>query len=216
MSYVPAADRYDRMIYNRVGRSGLKLPAISLGFWHNFGAESDPDIQRAICHAAFDAGITHFDLANNYGPPPGAAETAVGEILASDFKGLRDELVISSKAGWDMWPVLRKLPYGDFGSRKYLIASCDQSRKRLRLDYVDIFYSHRFDPETPLEENPMENVWAYLLRTGLILKRRSKKPWEHWTPSYGRGARFMPEFPAIRPSKPATRCAFWTISARPV
>lgn len=148
MSYVPAADRYDRMIYNRVGRSGLKLPAISLGFWHNFGAESDPEIQRAICHAAFDAGITHFDLANNYGPPPGAAETAISEILASDFKGLRDELVISSKAGWDMWPG----PYGDFGSRKYLIASCDQSRKRLGLDYVDIFYSHRFDPETPLEE----------------------------------------------------------------
>lgn len=148
MTYVPAADRYDRMIYRRCGRSGLKLPAVSLGLWHNFGEDTPHATKRAICRTAFDLGITHFDLANNYGPPPGSAETAFGEILRTDFAGLRDQLIISSKAGYDMWPG----PYGEWGSRKYLIASCDASLKRMGLDYVDIFYSHRFDPETPLEE----------------------------------------------------------------
>ena len=148
--YVPDADRYDgRMPYRRCGRSGLKLPAISLGFWHNFGDDMPLDNQRAIMRRAFDLGITHFDLANNYGPPYGTAETNVGRILAEDFAGLRDELVISSKAGWDMWPG----PYGDLGSRKYLLASLDQSLKRLGLDYVDIFYHHRPDPDTPVEES---------------------------------------------------------------
>ncbi|SLN44706.1 L-glyceraldehyde 3-phosphate reductase [Aquimixticola soesokkakensis] len=148
MTYIPAADRYEKMPYRRVGRSGLKLPAISLGLWHNFGDDTPHQTKRDIVHTAFDHGITHFDLANNYGPPAGTAETAFGEILRSDFHGLRDELIISSKAGWDMWPG----PYGNFGSRKYLMASCDQSLKRLGVDYVDIFYSHRFDPDTPLEE----------------------------------------------------------------
>lgn len=148
MTYVPAADRYDRMIYRRCGRSGLKLPAVSLGLWHNFGEDTPHATKRAICRTAFDLGITHFDLANNYGPPAGSAETAFGEILRTDFAGLRDQLIISSKAGYDMWPG----PYGEWGSRKYLIASCDASLKRMGLDYVDIFYSHRFDPETPLEE----------------------------------------------------------------
>ena len=148
MTYVPAADRYEKMAYRRCGRSGLKLPAISLGLWHNFGEDTPRETARAICRTAFDAGITHFDLANNYGPPPGSAEEAFGDILATDFRGYRDELVISSKAGYDMWPG----PYGEWGSRKYLIASCDASLKRMGLDYVDIFYSHRFDPETPLEE----------------------------------------------------------------
>ncbi|HTR12963.1 MAG TPA: L-glyceraldehyde 3-phosphate reductase [Roseiarcus sp.] len=148
MPYIPAANRYDRMIYNRCGRSGLKLPAISLGLWHNFGFDKSPDSMRAICRQAFDLGVTHFDLANNYGPPPGAAELAFGEILRDDFRGLRDELAISTKAGYDMWAG----PYGEWGSRKHLLASLDQSLKRMRLEYVDIFYSHRFDPETPLEE----------------------------------------------------------------
>ncbi|AJE47612.1 L-glyceraldehyde 3-phosphate reductase [Celeribacter indicus] len=148
MSYSPDAARYERMVYRRCGRSGLKLPVISLGLWHNFGADGDPATKRAILRTAFDLGITHFDLANNYGPPPGSAETAFGEILASDFRGLRDELVISSKAGYEMWPG----PYGSWGSRKSLIASCEQSLRRMGLEYVDIFYSHRFDPETPLEE----------------------------------------------------------------
>lgn len=148
MTYVPAADRYDRMIYRRCGRSGLKLPVVSLGLWHNFGEDTPHATKRAICRTAFDLGITHFDLANNYGPPAGSAETAFGEILRTDFAGLRDQLIISSKAGYDMWPG----PYGEWGSRKYLIASCDTSLKRMGLDYVDIFYSHRFDPETPLEE----------------------------------------------------------------
>ena len=148
MTYTPAPDRYDRMVYRRCGRSGLKLPAVSLGLWHNFGGDTPHERKRAICRAAFDAGITHFDLANNYGPPPGSAETAFGEILATDFRGLRDQLVVSSKAGYDMWPG----PYGEWGSRKYVMASCDASLKRLGLDYVDIFYSHRFDPDTPLEE----------------------------------------------------------------
>ena len=148
MTYVPAADRYDSMQYRRTGRSGLKLPPISLGLWHNFGHNARADVARAMCRRAFDLGITHFDLANNYGPPPGAAETLFGEILKDDFGGLRDELVVSTKAGYDMWPG----PYGQWGSRKYLIASLDQSLKRMGLEYVDIFYSHRPDPETPLEE----------------------------------------------------------------
>ncbi|EEE36121.1 aldo/keto reductase [Rhodobacteraceae bacterium KLH11] len=147
-SYVPNAGRYDDMIYNYCGRSGLKLPAISLGLWHNFGHDRPHNLKQDLCRTAFDLGITHFDLANNYGPPPGSAEEAFGEILKNDFAGYRDELVISSKAGYDMWPG----PYGEWGSRKYLISSCDQSLKRMGLDYVDIFYSHRFDPKTPLEE----------------------------------------------------------------
>ncbi|GEO15698.1 L-glyceraldehyde 3-phosphate reductase [Microvirga aerophila] len=148
MTYQPAENRYDRMIYNRCGRSGLLLPAISLGLWHNFGEDKPSSMAREICRTAFDLGITHFDLANNYGPPPGSAETLFGEILRTDFRGLRDELVISTKAGYRMWPG----PYGEWGSRKYLLSSLDQSLRRMGLDYVDIFYSHRFDPETPLEE----------------------------------------------------------------
>jgi L-glyceraldehyde 3-phosphate reductase len=148
MTYLPSNDRYSKMIYNKCGRSGLKLPAISLGLWHNFGGDTPHDTKRDICRTAFDLGITHFDLANNYGPPPGRAEEAFGEILRTDFAGYRDELVISSKAGYNMWPG----PYGEWGSRKYLMASCDQSLKRIGIDYVDIFYSHRFDPDTPLEE----------------------------------------------------------------
>jgi L-glyceraldehyde 3-phosphate reductase len=143
-----STDRYEHMPYRRVGRSGLKLPAISLGLWQNFGGDRPLETQRAILQRAFDLGITHFDLANNYGPPYGSAEANFGRILASDLSGHRDELVISTKAGYDMWPG----PYGIWGSRKYLLASLDQSLKRLGLDYVDIFYSHRFDPETPLEE----------------------------------------------------------------
>ena len=148
MTWTPAPDRYDRMPYRRCGRSGLRLPAISLGLWHNFGEDTPHATKRAICRRAFDLGITHFDLANNYGPPPGAAETAFGEILRTDFRAHRDELVISSKAGYLMGPG----PYGEWGSRKYLMASCEASLKRLGLDHVDIFYSHRFDPDTPLEE----------------------------------------------------------------
>lgn len=149
-TYIPDPARYDgRMPYRRSGRSGIVLPAVSLGFWHNFGDDKPIESQRAIMRRAFDLGITHFDLANNYGPPYGSAETNVGRILREDFGGLRDELVISSKAGWDMWPG----PYGDLGSRKYLLASLDQSLERLGLNYVDIFYHHRPDPETPLEES---------------------------------------------------------------
>lgn len=148
--YSPDPNRYDgRMPYRRTGHSGLKLPAISLGFWHNFGDDKPIENQRAIMRRAFDLGITHFDLANNYGPPYGSAEINAGRILREDFSGLRDELVISSKAGWDMWPG----PYGDLGSRKYILASLDQSLQRLGLDYVDIFYHHRPDPETPLAES---------------------------------------------------------------
>jgi L-glyceraldehyde 3-phosphate reductase len=146
--YEPAADRYDADRYRRCGRSGLKLPLISLGLWQNFGDDRPPGISRAILRRAFDLGITHFDLANNYGPPYGSAETNFGRIFAEDFARYRDELVISTKAGYDMWPG----PYGDWGSRKYLLASLEQSLQRMRLDHVDIFYSHRFDPETPLEE----------------------------------------------------------------
>lgn len=148
MSYTPSDSRYEHMIYNRCGRSGLKLPALSLGLWHNFGDNAHSDNAREICRTAFDHGITHFDLANNYGPPPGSAEELFGRILKTDFAGHRDELLISTKAGYTMWPG----PYGDWGSRKYLTASLDQSLERLGVDYVDIFYSHRFDPETPLEE----------------------------------------------------------------
>jgi L-glyceraldehyde 3-phosphate reductase len=148
MPTTPSPTRYDKMTYNRCGRSGLKLPAISLGLWHNFGFDKSADSMRAICGRAFDLGVTHFDLANNYGPPPGSAELAFGDILRGGFRGFRDELVISTKAGYNMWPG----PYGEWGSRKSLLASLDQSLKRMGLDYVDIFYSHRFDPETPLEE----------------------------------------------------------------
>jgi L-glyceraldehyde 3-phosphate reductase len=148
MQYVPAADRYDRMQYRNSGRWGLKLPAVSLGLWQNFGGEVPLERSRAILRRAFDLGITHFDLANNYGPPYGSAEETFGKLMRDDLRTYRDELVISTKAGYDMWPG----PYGDFGSRKYLLASLDQSLRRMGLDYVDIFYSHRFDPETPLEE----------------------------------------------------------------
>jgi L-glyceraldehyde 3-phosphate reductase len=148
MSYQPAEGRYDAMQYRRVGRSGLQLPAISLGLWQNFGGDRPLETQRAIVRRAFDLGITHFDLANNYGPPYGSAEENFGRILATDLRGYRDELVISTKAGYDMWPG----PYGDRGSRKYLLASLDQSLQRMGLPYVDIFYSHRVDPDTPLEE----------------------------------------------------------------
>ncbi|MDN5763558.1 MAG: L-glyceraldehyde 3-phosphate reductase [Microlunatus sp.] len=148
MSYLAADDRYDVQPYRRCGRSGVLLPAVSLGFWHNFGDDKPIETQRAIMRRAFDLGVTHFDLANNYGPPYGSAERNVGRILREDFRPYRDELIISSKAGWDMWPG----PYGDRGSRKYLTASLDQSLRRLGLDYVDIFYHHRPDAETPLEE----------------------------------------------------------------
>ena len=146
--YCPAVGRYDRMRYSRCGRSGLLLPAISLGLWHNFGNDRPPSLADALCRTAFDHGITHFDLANNYGPPPGEAEIVFGNILRTTFAGRRDELVISTKAGYRMWPG----PYGEWGSRKYLVASLDQSLKRIGADYVDIFYSHRFDPDTPIEE----------------------------------------------------------------
>lgn len=148
MTYFAAADRYESMTYRRCGRSGIRLPAVSLGLWHNFGGVDGFESSRAMIHRAFDLGITHFDLANNYGPPYGSAEETFGQVLARDLRSYRDELIISSKAGWDMWPG----PYGDWGSRKYLIASLDQSLRRMGLDYVDIFYHHRPDPDTPLEE----------------------------------------------------------------
>jgi L-glyceraldehyde 3-phosphate reductase len=149
VNYIPDLDRYNgKMKYNRCGRSGLKLSAISLGFWHNFGGINSYENGRAIVRKAFDLGITHFDLANNYGPPPGSAEESFGKILKADFAGHRDEMVISTKAGYDMWPG----PYGNWGSKKYLVASLDQSLKRMGLDYVDIFYHHRPDPNTPIEE----------------------------------------------------------------
>ncbi|WP_371809786.1 L-glyceraldehyde 3-phosphate reductase [Ruegeria sp. HKCCD6428] len=163
MPYTPEPDRYERMVYRRCGRSGIKLPVVSLGLWHNFGEDSPHENKRAMCRAAFDHGITHFDLANNYGPPPGSAEEAFGEILKTDFAGYRDELIISSKAGYDMWPG----PYGEWGSRKYMIASCDQSLARMGLDYVDIFYSHRFDPDTPLEETM--GALDHIVRSGRAL-----------------------------------------------
>ena len=148
MTYVPSADRYQSIDYNRVGRSGLKLPAVSLGLWNNFGFDRPIDTQRGILRRAFDLGVTHFDLANNYGPPAGSAETNFGHIFADDFRPYRDELIISTKAGYEMWDG----PYGEWGSRKYLLSSLDQSLGRMGLDYVDIFYSHRPDPETPVEE----------------------------------------------------------------
>ncbi len=148
MTYTAAENRYERLPYRRCGRSGLKLPAVSLGLWHNFGEDKPFETQRAILRRAFDLGVTHIDLANNYGPPYGSAETNFGAAMRSDLRPYRDELVVSTKAGYDMWPG----PYGEWGSRKYLLASLDQSLARMGLDYVDIFYSHRFDPETPLEE----------------------------------------------------------------
>jgi L-glyceraldehyde 3-phosphate reductase len=148
MTYLPSSERYKKMQYRRCGKSGIKLPAISLGLWHNFGHVDVMENFRKILHLAFDSGITHFDLANNYGPPPGSAETNFGKILKEDFGGYRDEMIISSKAGYTMWDG----PYGDWGSKKYLVSSLDQSLKRMGLDYVDIFYHHRPDPETPLEE----------------------------------------------------------------
>jgi L-glyceraldehyde 3-phosphate reductase len=147
-AYVAAADRYETMRYRRCGRSGIELPAVALGFWHNFGSERPLETSRAIVRRAFDLGITHLDLANNYGPPYGSAEETLGKLLRDDLRPYRDELVVSTKAGWDMWPG----PYGDRGSRKYLLASLDQSLRRLGLEYVDVFYSHRPDPDTPLEE----------------------------------------------------------------
>ncbi len=148
MTYLPSKDRYKNMIYRRCGRSGIKLPAVSLGLWHNFGGVDVMENFRKILHLAFDSGITHFDLANNYGPPPGSAEENFGILLKKDFSAYRDEMIISSKAGYTMWDG----PYGDWGSKKYLVSSLDQSLKRMGLDYVDIFYHHRPDPETPLEE----------------------------------------------------------------
>lgn len=161
--YVANDKRYENMTYNHVGRSGLKFPAVSLGFWHNFGSNGSYDNMKAICRKAFDLGITQFDLANNYGPVYGSAETNAGRILKEDFLPYRDELIITSKAGYDMWPG----PYGDGGSRKYLIASCDQSLKRLGLEYVDIFYHHRMDPATPVEES-MEAL-AQIVKSGKAL-----------------------------------------------
>jgi L-glyceraldehyde 3-phosphate reductase len=163
MTYTAREDRYDRMTYRRCGASGLQLPAISLGLWHNFGHDTPHQTKQAICRTAFDHGITHFDLANNYGPPAGSAEEAFGDILKTDFRLHRDELIISSKAGYHMW----NGPYGEWGSRKYLVASCDQSLKRMGLDYVDIFYSHRFDPDTPLEETM--GALDHIVRSGRAL-----------------------------------------------
>ncbi len=163
MTYHPEAKRYDSMIYRRCGRSGIRLPAISLGLWYNFGGVDVFENSRSMIRRAFDLGITHFDLANNYGPPYGSAEETFGQIMKKDLRPYRDELIISSKAGWDMWPG----PYGNFGSRKYLITSLDQSLMRMGLDYVDIFYHHRPDPETPLEET----MWALeqIVRSGKAL-----------------------------------------------
>lgn len=163
MTYLPSPARYDSMTYNRCGRSGLRLPAISLGLWHNFGGVDTSENGRQIIHHAFDAGITHFDLANNYGPPPGSAEETFGRMLATDLSAYRDELIISTKAGYYMWPG----PYGEWGSRKYLVSSLDQSLKRMGLGYVDIFYSHRPDPDTPLEETMM--ALDQLVRQGKAL-----------------------------------------------
>jgi L-glyceraldehyde 3-phosphate reductase len=163
MQYIPADDRYDKMKYKRTGKSGLKLPMISLGLWHNFGGVDNIENCRKMLFRAFDLGITHFDLANNYGPPYGSAEETFGRIMKKDLKPYRDEMVISSKAGWDMWPG----PYGNFGSRKYLVASLNQSLKRMGLEYVDIFYHHRPDPETPLEETM--GALDHIVRSGKAL-----------------------------------------------
>jgi L-glyceraldehyde 3-phosphate reductase len=161
--YPASSDRYDTMVYRRCGRSGIQLPAISLGLWHNFGGVDTLENCRAMLRRSFDLGITHFDLANNYGPPPGSAEETFGQLLREDFAAYRDELIISSKAGYQMWPG----PYGEWGSRKYLIASLDQSLKRMGLEYVDIFYSHRPDPDTPLEETM--SALDYAVRSGKAL-----------------------------------------------
>lgn len=163
MTYTPDPSRYEKMQYNRCGDSGLLLPAISLGLWHNFGDDTPHQTKVDICTTAFDAGITHFDLANNYGPPAGSAEKAFGRLLREEFHGLRDEMVISSKAGYLMWPG----PYGEWGSRKYIVSSCDQSLRRLGVDYLDIFYSHRFDPNTPIEETML--ALDQLVRSGKAL-----------------------------------------------
>jgi L-glyceraldehyde 3-phosphate reductase len=163
MTYLPSPACYDNMRYNRCGRSGINLPAISLGLWHNFGGVDFLENCRAMLRRAFDLGITHFDLANNYGPPPGSAEETFGQLFRKDFAPYRDELIVSSKAGWGMWPG----PYGDFGSRKYLVASLDQSLKRMGLEYVDIFYHHRPDPDTPLEETM--GALDYIVRSGRAL-----------------------------------------------
>ncbi|AEF18319.1 NADP-dependent oxidoreductase domain protein [Thermoanaerobacterium xylanolyticum LX-11] len=163
MTYIPNENRYEKMIYRRCGRSGIMLPAISLGLWHNFGGYDVFENMREMVKKAFDLGITHFDLANNYGPPPGSAEENFGKILRTDLKGYRDELLISTKAGYTMWPG----PYGDWGSRKYLLSSLDQSLKRMGIDYVDIFYSHRRDPNTPLEETM--SALAQAVRQGKAL-----------------------------------------------
>ena len=163
MSYKPSQARYDKMLYRRCGKSGLQLPAISLGLWQNFGSVDDFDKGRQILLDAFDHGITYFDLANNYGPEPGSAEINFGKVMANEFKPYREELIIASKAGSTMWDG----PYGDWGSRKYLVASCDQSLKRMGLDYVDIFYSHRYDPNTPIEETM--GALDYIVRSGRAL-----------------------------------------------
>ena len=180
--HLPADNRYESMTYRRCGRSGLLLPAVSLGLWQNFGDDRPLETQRAIVRRAFDLGITHFDLANNYGPPYGSAETNFGRILREDFRDYRDELVISTKAGWDMWPG----PYGDLGSRKYLLASLDQSLRRLGVDYVDIFYHHHFDPQTPSRGVPRcpplgrhlreGALRRYLLLLGQAHRRGSRHP----------------------------------------
>lgn len=162
-AYAASPTRYKEMVYRRVGRSGLTLSSISLGLWHNFGDDTPHDVKKAICRTAFDLGVTHFDLANNYGPPPGSAEDAFGKILRNDFRPYRDELIISSKAGYDMWPG----PYGEWGSRKHVIASCDASLRRLGIDYVDVFYSHRFDPVTPLSETA--SALDQIVRSGKAL-----------------------------------------------
>ena len=170
MPYLASESRYDNMTYNRTGHSGLKLPAISLGWWYNFGGRDIFENGRAIAPRAFDLGVTHFDLANNYGPPPGSAEETFGALFKQDFQPYRDELIISTKAGYDMWPG----PYGEWGSRKYMLASLDASLKRMGLDYVDIFYSHRPDPETP-----------------------SKRRWARWTSPSARGRHSMSASPTI-------------------
>lgn len=179
MGYEAKAERYDKMTYHKAGRSGLRLPAISLGLWHQFGDAYSPENARSMLRAAFDAGIVHFDLANNYGPPPGSAEEMLGRMLKTDFAPYRDELIISTKAGYDMW----RGPYGNGGSKKHLTASLNQSLKRLGLDYVDLFYSHRPDLETPLEET-METWWALCVKEKLCMsdcqttarKRQSEQP----------------------------------------
>jgi len=191
MTYLPADSRYDNLTYRRSGRSGLQLPPVSLGLWYNFGGVDVFENGRAVIHRAFDLGITHFDLANNYGPPYGSAEETFGRIMAKDLKPYRDELIISSKAGYDMWPG----PYGEWGSRKYLVASCDQSLKRMGLEYVDIFYHHRPDPHTPLEETM--GALDFIVRSGRALyaafpptARNRRAPRPKFCASWARPASF--------------------------